>query len=182
MHMLSIHLSTAQIDDLQPIGLYRIFTTHSRGEFIAFKQCFGLRKNPIATSHAFSPPHCFQVHENKFVPTVRYHKVEIIKHFFLVSKAITATLYHSTRSSLSMLVLCYGHSLLGHLECIYNCWDVCVDTRSFQITQFSSWHEVIFLCTLVISREIPKQESRASNNPASLLCTELGCECLPFTG
>jgi hypothetical protein len=37
MHMLSLHLSTAKIDDLLPIILYRNFTTHSRGEFIALK-------------------------------------------------------------------------------------------------------------------------------------------------
>jgi hypothetical protein len=37
MHMLSPHLSTAQIDDLLPIILYQNFTTHSRGEFIGFK-------------------------------------------------------------------------------------------------------------------------------------------------
>jgi hypothetical protein len=34
---LSLHLSTAQIDDLLPILLYQIFTTHGRGEFIALK-------------------------------------------------------------------------------------------------------------------------------------------------
>jgi hypothetical protein len=121
MHMLSLHISTAHIDDLLPIVLYQNFTTHSRGEFIAFKQCLSLHKNSIATSHAFSPPHCFQVHENKLVSTVRYHEVEIIQHFFPVSKAISATLYHSTRSSLSILVLCYGHSLLDYLERMYNC-------------------------------------------------------------
>jgi hypothetical protein len=37
MHMLSLHLSTAQIDDLLPIILYRNFTTHGRREFIALK-------------------------------------------------------------------------------------------------------------------------------------------------
>jgi hypothetical protein len=37
MHMLSLHLSTAKIDDLLPILLYRNLTTHSRGEFIALK-------------------------------------------------------------------------------------------------------------------------------------------------
>jgi hypothetical protein len=120
LYMWSLHLSTAKIDDLLPILLYRNLTTHSRGEFIALKQCLGLRINPVATSHAFSPPHCFQVHENKLVSTVRYLEVEIIQHFFPVSKAISATLYHSIRSSLSKLVLCYGHSLLDHLECIYN--------------------------------------------------------------
>jgi hypothetical protein len=141
-----------------------------------------LRINLVATSHAFWPPHCFQVHENKLVSTVRYLEVEIIQHFFPVSKAISTTLYHSTRSSLNILVLCYGHRLLDHLERIYNCWDICVDTCSFQITQFSSLHEVIFLCTLMISREIPKRELRASDNLASSVRTKLGCECLPFTG
>jgi hypothetical protein len=34
---LSLHLSTAQIDDLLPFVLYRNFTAHSRGEFIALK-------------------------------------------------------------------------------------------------------------------------------------------------
>jgi hypothetical protein len=37
MHMLSLHLSTAKIDDLLPTGLYQNFTTRSRGEFKAFK-------------------------------------------------------------------------------------------------------------------------------------------------
>jgi hypothetical protein len=37
MHMLSLRLSTAQINDLLPIILYRNFTTHSRGEFTALK-------------------------------------------------------------------------------------------------------------------------------------------------
>jgi hypothetical protein len=36
-----------------------------------------LRINPVATSHAFSPPHCFQVHENKLVSIVRYLEVKI---------------------------------------------------------------------------------------------------------
>jgi hypothetical protein len=141
-----------------------------------------LRKNPVATSHAFSPPHCFTVYENKFVSMVIYHEVEIIQHFFSGSKAMSTTLYHSTRSRLSILMLCYGHSHLYHLEHIYNCWDVCVNTCSFQITQFSSWHKVIFLCTLMIPREISKRESRASNTLASSVHTELGCECLPFIG
>jgi hypothetical protein len=63
----------------------------------------------------------FKSMKNKLVSTVRYLEVEIIQHFFLVSKAISATLYHSSRSSLSILVLYYGHSLLDHLERIYNC-------------------------------------------------------------
>jgi hypothetical protein len=37
MHMLSLHLSTAQKDDLLPIILYQNFTTHGGGEFIALK-------------------------------------------------------------------------------------------------------------------------------------------------
>jgi hypothetical protein len=37
MHMLSLHLSTAQIDDLLPFVLYRNFTTHGSREFIALK-------------------------------------------------------------------------------------------------------------------------------------------------
>jgi hypothetical protein len=37
MHMLSLHLSTAQIDDLFPIILHQNFTTHGGGEFIALK-------------------------------------------------------------------------------------------------------------------------------------------------